>query len=150
MLTKAQKSEVRGFLRRQAAYYDTIQVSPSPNPVSCLSWALAFQRVLYHLHQTHHWQTSGITYYSDHLLFERLYSGTLEGIDSIGERAVGSGGPELVDLRTQMTWLGSITEYIYQGQSGQLTVESLLGLSLKAESLFLVLFHKSTTSSGVS
>jgi DNA-binding ferritin-like protein len=39
------------------------------------------------VHQSHHWNASGPSFYGDHLLFERLYTETLEGIDAIAERA---------------------------------------------------------------
>jgi hypothetical protein len=51
---------------------------------------LAFLRAAAFVHQTHHWQTRGQTYYGDHLLFERLYGESVALIDDIAERAVGS------------------------------------------------------------
>ncbi len=53
--------------------------------------ALAALRALAMVHQTHHWLTSGPAFYADHLLFERLYADTVGEIDSIAERAVGTG-----------------------------------------------------------
>ncbi len=51
------------------------------------------------LYQTTHWQTSGPNYYSDHLLFERLYNSMAEDIDLLGEKSVGMGTERLVDYR---------------------------------------------------
>lgn len=48
------------------------------------------------VHQSHHWQTRGPNYYSDHLLFERLYSESVPFVDQVAERAVGLGGVALV------------------------------------------------------
>jgi DNA-binding ferritin-like protein len=56
-------------------------------------------RGLQMLYQTSHWQTSGPTYYGDHLLFERLYNALGEDIDALGEKSVGMGTERLVDYR---------------------------------------------------
>lgn len=48
------------------------------------------------LHQTHHWSTKGRTFYTDHLLFERLYNESLELIDQVAERMMGLGAPAIV------------------------------------------------------
>ena len=52
---------------------------------------------------TLHWKTQGSTYYSDHLLFQRLYSGDQGGpdinaqIDGLGERIVALYGAAAID-----------------------------------------------------
>lgn len=71
-------------------------------PVPELSIVLAHLRALSLTHQVHHWQAKGDPFFGDHKLFEQLYTGTLEEIDSIAERAVGLGGPENVDLAAQL------------------------------------------------
>lgn len=53
------------------------------------------------VHQSHHWQTSGGNFYGDHLLFDRLYNESLGAIDSVAERAVGSGDSDLVCPKSQ-------------------------------------------------
>lgn len=53
---------------------------------------LALLRAVYSLHQAHHWDSKGPTYYGDHLLFQRLYEGITPEIDAVAERAVGAGG----------------------------------------------------------
>lgn len=55
-----------------------------------LSVLLVWLRAASFVHQTHHWQTRGVAYYADHLLFDRLYNESQGMIDSIAERAVGS------------------------------------------------------------
>jgi len=66
------------------------------------------------LHQTAHWQTKGANYYSDHLLFQRLYQGLAEEIDSVGERSVGLGSERLVDYNHSLTnmdlFLGAVAD----------------------------------------
>lgn len=40
------------------------------------------------VHQIAHWQSSGPTYYGDHLLFQRLYEKVDEEVDDVAEKAV--------------------------------------------------------------
>lgn len=61
-----------------------------------LATLLAALRALYLLHQAHHWQSRGPSFYGDHLLFQRLYEAVLPEMDSVAERAVGSGHAGLV------------------------------------------------------
>lgn len=51
---------------------------------------LAFVNALYYIYYNMHWKSSGLNYYSDHLLYERLYEETLESLDGIAERAIGT------------------------------------------------------------
>jgi DNA-binding ferritin-like protein len=57
-----------------------------------LAALVAVLRAATMVHQSHHWQTRGASYYGDHLLFDRLYSESVGFIDQIAERAVGIGG----------------------------------------------------------
>lgn len=41
------------------------------------------------IHQTYHWTEYGEEFYSKHLLFEKLYNNSFEGIDPLAERIVG-------------------------------------------------------------
>lgn len=63
------------------------------------------------VHQTHHWQTRGDTFYGDHLLYDRLYNESLKMIDRIAERAVGSGHRLLVHPVIQSTQVGSLVKF---------------------------------------
>jgi DNA-binding ferritin-like protein len=53
------------------------------------------------LHQTHHWQTAGTSFYADHLLFDRLYNDSLPFVDRLAERLVGTYGPQFVAASEQ-------------------------------------------------
>lgn len=53
------------------------------------------------VHQTHHWSCRGLSFYADHLLFERLYNESLPAIDQLAERAVGMGEPLAISAKTQ-------------------------------------------------
>lgn len=82
----------------------------SNEPYFQLHVVLAFLRYLNVLHQTNHWTASGDPYYGDHQLFQRLYSSTNEEIDSIAEKAVGLGSPQLVNVEDQIKSMLMIQE----------------------------------------
>lgn len=69
---------------------------------------LVAYRAIAMVHQTHHWQTRGGHYYSDHLLFERLYNEVTALIDPLAERAVGLGHWTLVNAPTQAAAVAAI------------------------------------------
>lgn len=67
--------------------------------LSPLSSLVSSLRAVAQLHQSHHWQASGATYYGDHLLFERLYNAANEDVDAVAERAAGLNGSAHLDTR---------------------------------------------------
>lgn len=68
---------------------------------TALSRLVALLRAVQLLHHTAHWQTAGATFYGDHLLFERLYSGLEGEFDGLAEKAVAYCGPAAVDPLAQ-------------------------------------------------
>jgi hypothetical protein len=81
------------------------------SPVDLAS-LLALLRAVYQLHQAHHWQSRGKSYYADHLLYQRLYEEILPEIDAVAERVVGlSRDPRLVDPSRQ----AQATQVILEG-----------------------------------
>jgi starvation-inducible DNA-binding protein len=52
------------------------------------------------IHQNHHWNSAGENFYSDHLLFERIYNETQEDIDSLAEKIVGGPSSKIDLLKT--------------------------------------------------
>lgn len=48
-------------------------------------------RALYIAYQSAHWTAGGGTFYGDHLLFQRLYGNVQDELDSVAEKALGSG-----------------------------------------------------------
>ncbi len=83
-----------------------------------LSVLLSWLRAASFVHQTHHWQTAGATYYADHLLFDRLYKESQDMIDGLAERAVGSAGAPLVNPHTQAAQVMQIVSFFYPEGSG--------------------------------
>jgi len=71
---------------------------------------LAVLRAVHWSHWTSHWQASGNPSYGDHLLFERLYEGVEDEIDTLAEKIVGEFGPEAVApvLQVQQSMLALI------------------------------------------
>lgn len=67
-------------------------------PYPHLSVILVQLKFLAFVHQNHHWVTKGDPFYGDHLLFARLYEGTIADVDSIAEKAIGLGSTANVDL----------------------------------------------------
>ena len=56
-----------------------------------LSALLSYLMFLKQLHQTHHWVVSKSDFYSNHLLFQRIYEGIDPEIDLVAEKAIGLG-----------------------------------------------------------
>lgn len=89
------------------------------------------------IHQTHHWSTSGNSYYGDHLLFERLYDESQDWIDQVAERAIGTETDFhifSVDLATVL--LKRVESIIVDPEAPQ-TPSTMVGRSLRAERFVL-------------
>ncbi len=77
----------------------------SSQKMALLKLLLAYLRATHWLHWTNHWQVKGDTSYGDHLLFERLYLGVVEEIDTLSEKLVGEFGSESVNALEQSYFL---------------------------------------------
>lgn len=106
-----------------------------------LAVLLSVTRALAQLHQTHHWQAGGETYYGDHLLFDRLYNDVNEEIDQIAERLVGVASPDLVDAGTVAAQVERVLREAFKpgGQDPTST-------SLYAEEMYLEMLASVSTS----
>lgn len=106
-----------------------------------LPTALILVRALAQIHQGHHWLTYGKTYYTDHLLFERLYNETNEEIDQIAEKAVGLGCPKSKLHPGVQATLIAKTVHLFCGNGIDVgegeNPESYVETSLKAEEHFI-------------
>lgn len=80
------------------------------SPYPQLSVMLVHLRHLYLVHQTHHWISKGEPFYGDHLLFQRLYEGVIEDIDSIAEKSIGLGDSSCVSLPQQVSQLNKLMQ----------------------------------------
>jgi len=140
-LASDQKAEVRSWLEKQAAYYDTGPqgVGGTEEPYELLTYLLAGLRAINMLHQTAHWQTRGGHFYGDHQLFERLYEESLPGIDGVAERVIGlTGDSAKVSLCTQAPLIAQVVQVMHQGDPDPAPdAEKLVKLSLWAETLLI-------------
>jgi DNA-binding ferritin-like protein len=82
----------------------------SEQSASALSRLVALLRAVQLLHHTAHWQTAGATFYGDHLMFERLYSGMTEEYDGLAEKAVYLAGVAVVDAVVQVQLIADFVD----------------------------------------
>jgi hypothetical protein len=82
-------------------------------PKAELAVLLACFRAEAMLHQAHHWQTRGQNFWSDHLLFERVYGEVNGFIDRVAERAVGSGHLVFVQPLMQVSHMVRFSKLFY-------------------------------------
>ncbi len=72
------------------------------------------------IHQANHWQSEGTTAYEDHLLFQRIYEGTDEFVDSLAEKSVGMGNASFVNPVAQSRQVHLFVQTLFPNQD-QLT-----------------------------
>jgi len=101
-------------------------------------------RALEFLHHQHHWQASGPTAFSDHLLFQRLYEGAAGEIDLVGEKVAGLGSTRLVNSKHSLAnmprFLIAIEDGVGMAQGSSAT--HLVRRSLLAEKSFITAGEK--------
>jgi DNA-binding ferritin-like protein len=69
---------------------------------------VATLRSIYLIEQQAHWQTKGLGFYGDHLLFERIYKVAAEDADAAAERFIGLFGADSVDAKAQAEYIGKV------------------------------------------
>lgn len=117
------------FLTLFSAYHDL--------PRAELGALLSCLRAGALIHQTHHWQTRGDTFYGDHLLYDRLYKESVDFIDQVAERAVGSGGHLLVHPLVQASQIQAIVGYVFGDISTDPSPDNYAKVSLATEVFLL-------------
>lgn len=101
-----------------------------------LATLLAILRATYQIHQASHWQARGVSYYGDHLLFQRLYEDIVEEIDGVAERVVGSAGIPYVDPTTQAAQTAAYVAAM-RGDRVVTSTTDLAAIGLAAETVVL-------------
>lgn len=66
---------------------------------------VATLRQMYLIHQHNHWNTRGEAFYSNHLLFERLYKSAAEDADAAAEKMIGLFGTQGVEYSEQALFM---------------------------------------------
>jgi DNA-binding ferritin-like protein len=102
-----------------------------------VSTLLGFLMFANQLHHTHHWVCKGSPSYGDHLLFQRLYEGIQDEIDGLGEKVVGLGSVDNVDMPLLVQQVGKWTSLLAQPTSTIQSPGELARKSLEVEMLFL-------------
>ena len=92
---------------------------------------LGFLRGAGMIHHSHHWQTKGNNFFSDHLLFQRLYEQIQTEVDIVGEKLVGAASIEETNYFLQVFHMANFMETVASN-------ESLMMESLKAEILLVM------------
>jgi len=108
-------------------------------PMSHLAALVAFLRTESMLHQAHHWQAYGQNYYSDHLLFERLYNEVTEDIDKLAERMLGSGPTCLANPMFHAKHVSAVAQVFCAGVPASSTPDENAMISFRAVLYTLVL-----------
>ncbi len=137
-VTASQRVSARKFAQRRAANYDV----PGPDKYAPMTFLLAVLQAAYLVHQTAHWQTRGGNYYSDHLLFQRIYEESQTFIDGVAERSIGlSSNPSEVALRPRIQAMHSTIQMLYPPETAP-DVETLVRIGLDTESLVLMVIDQ--------
>ena len=102
------------------------------SPSAELAVLLASLRAEGMIHQAHHWQTRGETYYGDHLLFDRVYSTVGGFIDALAEKAIGTGHHINVQPLLQVSQIVAFSKIFYSDAPVNPTPNDYVLLSLRA------------------
>jgi starvation-inducible DNA-binding protein len=86
---RAKETQPYGTLAR---YPLTLSDSARSESVEALNQILCDTMVLRDMYKKHHWQVSGPTFYSLHLLFDKHYDEQVELVDQLAERVQSLGG----------------------------------------------------------
>ena len=105
------------------------QITEESNPGSLMQMLLCLLRTVYNVHQHSHWLCSSPQFYSNHLLFERLYKDAAERVDSLAEKTIGLFGNDSLDYKVQLD--------IMQGMIKDFISDDHIQNSLKAELKFI-------------
>lgn len=104
---------------------------------------LAQLRLMYLFYQNCHWQVKGKRFYSDHLLFQRLYEGLEDQIDSAAEKIMGTLDSKAVDIFLHLDLFKTlIKNFISVDDKFKLSEAECIQKALIAEKAFRALSEK--------
>lgn len=140
-MKSASNPQIQAGIKKEAAVVDQIWQAImdlyGDAPMVELAALLAILRAEAWIHQAHHWQTRGCSYYGDHLLFERLYNDTNAFVDGLAEKTVGTGHHTLVNPVFQGQHMLSVLQALYAGAPPNPSAEEYAMLSLRTVYRFL-------------
>lgn len=123
---KRKASELDKFLQENMALFTGNEVYKS------LATLIGFLRALKIIHTAHHWQVSGLSYYGDHLLFERLAAPLEDEVDVVAEKIVGANERVLTNYHIQLQHTKNFLDLVSHGRG-------LIEESYSAELVFVIL-----------
>ena len=74
-------------------------------------------RTLYLVHQNAHWETKGSNFYSDHLMYERVYKSDADDADALAERIVGQYGVQSLNFALQGAYMAKCMAHAAQASN---------------------------------
>ena len=93
------------------------------NNLKVLQLLLVALRSAHWSHWTSHWQVKGSSFYGDHELMERLYTGLVDEIDTLAEKIVSSFGSDSVNPVEQAQTMANLMMPVAEGRSNQSPLE---------------------------
>jgi DNA-binding ferritin-like protein len=94
---------------------------------------VATLRASYLIHTQNHWLVKGSEFYSNHLLFQRLYELSEESTDKAAEKFIGLFGSECLDYKVQKLMINTILSKFEKYSKNPII------MSLKIEESFVAL-----------
>jgi len=148
------KSEIEnsGFIRNLSEIYKKIGESYNSDYDKKYTKYLSLYMTLQTMYKSFHWLTSGTAYYSDHKLFEDLYSSVNEEIDVLAEKLVGLFGKDCVNPIISSKIVFENLSKLLDGFSANCDPHDLVAIALYFEIIFLELnneFYKDVSENGV-
>lgn len=98
---------------------------------SLLGVFLGFTESLSMIHQSHHWQTQGDSFFGDHLMYQRLYEETNAEIDVLAEKITGVGGIKMTNYFTRLQIIKNFMRGVAKSERPEVE-------SLRAELMYLI------------
>jgi DNA-binding ferritin-like protein len=107
---KEYEFSIKEYLKDGLKYYETEEYG-------LLGVMLAFTEALSMIHQSHHWQKQGDSFFGDHLMYQRLYEETNAEIDVLAEKIVGVGGIKMTNYFTRLSIIRSFMRGVAKGEA---------------------------------
>lgn len=87
------------------------QEAPNQDATAILNSYLAMLRILYIVFQHSHWKCKCPAFYSNHLLFERIYKDVRKLVDATAEKIIGVFGNEALRHDSQVEIIAGLYKY---------------------------------------
>jgi DNA-binding ferritin-like protein len=109
------------------------------SPQEALKILLATLRSAHWVHWTGHWQVRSNSFYGDHLLLERVYTGITAEIDTLAEKMIAMFDINVVDPQEQISLAKAVVDM--QSQKTQDPIKRSLDVEQNLQLLFESVFE---------